>query len=106
MTIWVLRNGKLVDKDAAGPPPSAGNIFGRGPYIQSDIRAYRSMATGQVVDGRRAQREDLKASGCRLADSSEAPKHCHTAKWARRLKLPHEPPPKPQARVTRIGPEV
>lgn len=106
MTVWVIRNGDLVDKDTAGPPPGAGNVLGRGPYIQSDIRAYRSMASNRVIDGRRDQREDLKATGCRLADSSEAPKHCHTAKWSRRLGLPHEPPPKPAERITRIGPEV
>lgn len=106
MTIWVIRDGELIDKDIAGPPPGAGNVLGRGPYIQSDIKPYRSMTSRKIIDGRRDQREDLKASGCRLADTSEGPKHCHTEKWARRLGLPHEPPPKAPERVMRVGPEV
>jgi hypothetical protein len=106
MTVWVLRNGELVDKRIADPHPAEGKILGRAPYVSSDIKAYMSVATNRVVDGRRDQREDLKVSGCRLADSSEAPKFCYTEKWSKALGLPRANKPKPKERITRIGPEV
>ena len=35
-----------------------------GPYVMGDLQPYRSMATGQMVEGRRQHREMLKATGC------------------------------------------
>lgn len=35
------------------------------PLVFGDLPGYQSQATGAWVEGRRARREDLKASGCR-----------------------------------------
>lgn len=44
----------------------------RGPLIIGDLkRAYTSPVTLRRIDSRRAQREDLARTGCRIADPSE-----------------------------------
>lgn len=58
------------------------------PAIRSDIAAYKSVVSNKLIDGRAAQREDLKRNGCRLADPSEFTlEGCRTKKWADRLKM-------------------
>ena len=39
--------------------------------ITRDIAPYMSMASRQMIDGRAAQREDLKRTGCRVVDPGE-----------------------------------
>jgi len=57
------------------------------PMVQSDIKPYMSVVSNKMIDGKAAQREDLKRSGCRLVDPSEYKvEGCRTEKWARRLK--------------------
>jgi hypothetical protein len=83
---YVRRNGQWVDKSTGEPMevPERNDICI--PRVRSDITAYVSPITGQMIDGRAAQREDLKRSGCRLQDPSEHTVHtCRTEKWARRL---------------------
>lgn len=36
----------------------------KGPQILSDLRPYRSMIDGSIVDGRKRHRDHLKAHGC------------------------------------------
>jgi hypothetical protein len=50
-----MRGGELVELDleAPLPPPVA-------PYVQTDLRAYRSMRTGEIIRGRAEHREHLK----------------------------------------------
>jgi hypothetical protein len=52
---FVMREGRLVelDLDAPLPPPVA-------PYVQTDLRPYRSMRTGEVIRGRTEHREHLR----------------------------------------------
>ena len=61
------------------------------PMIQSDLPAYFSVASGKMVDGRRARRDDLARTGCREVDPSEGPKYCATEKWAKKLKMEWNP---------------
>ncbi len=61
------------------------------PMIQSDTPGYMSVASGKYIEGRTARREDLKRTGCREVDPSEGPKTCRTEKWARKLKMDHDP---------------
>jgi hypothetical protein len=68
MTTYVLRNGELVLKSYA-PPKSGVQIIG-------DLKPYKSPicdANGvhPLIDGRTAQREDLKRHGCRIKEPSE-----------------------------------
>ena len=46
----------------------------KGPMIFGDLPGYRSEGTGLWVEGRRARREDLRASGCRPWEGLEAEK--------------------------------
>jgi hypothetical protein len=69
MTTYVFRKDKdgklvLVEKHKA-PPRNAG------PFIQSDLPAYKSPLGTGVIDGRAARREDLKRGNCREVDPSE-----------------------------------
>jgi len=61
---YVWRNGRFVDKSTGKPmrvrDPNAICM----PRIQSDIEAYKSPCGDHWVDGRRAQREDLKRNDC------------------------------------------
>lgn len=68
MTTYVLRDGELVEKRHAEPKG--------GLQIIRDIPAYVSPvcdANGvhAVIDGRAAQREDLKRHNCRIKEPSE-----------------------------------
>ena len=75
------------------------------PYIVSDIKPYRSVVSNTMIDGRAAQREDLKRSGCRLVDPSEyRPETCRTEKWAKRLRKDHVPDNGPERMPTTVGP--
>lgn len=52
--IWDRELKELVPAEVFQAPPSAGF------FIQGDLKAYQSMATGEMVDGRAAHREHLK----------------------------------------------
>ena len=104
MTTYVMRDGKLVDKNTGQPTPDVSDGI-LTPQILSDLPGYMSVASGKWIEGRAARRDDLARTGCREVDPSEGPKFAHTKKWADRLKLDWQPP-KPQPRITRIGPEV
>lgn len=35
-----------------------------GPFVMGELAPYRSMITGEMIDGRRSHREHLKQHGC------------------------------------------
>lgn len=103
--VWDREANSFVDPSTRAPMPIPDRDGICLPAIRSDIAAYRSVTTNKVIEGRAAQREDLKRSGCRLVDPSEAPAPvCRTKKWARILRMDHEPPPPAPERVTSVGP--
>ena len=54
---WVYRNGEAIPiTDDVRPEPRH--------YIMGDLQPYKSMATGEIIEGRRQHREMLKATGC------------------------------------------
>lgn len=72
MTVWVLRDGQLVDRDVAPPLSPRGKRSPLPtPYTAGDIEPYRSMASGKEITSRSHRREDLKANNCREVDPSE-----------------------------------
>ncbi len=61
MTTLVYRNGKLVDKNIAGPRHASDPAA----YVISDtMQALRHMGTGRMLDSKSAFRADTRASGC------------------------------------------
>ena len=80
MTVYVLRDGELVEKTKAPPLKTAVPL----PYFMSDTPDYFSIASGKMISGRAARREDLKRTGCREVDPSEAPKGYINPKYERR----------------------
>ena len=105
MTTYVRRAGQWVDKRTGEPMDVPDRIAV--PYAVPDIKPYQSMASMKMIDGRAAQREDLKRSGCRLVDPSEYKvETARTEKWAKRLGVPHVPDKGPERLPTTVGPEV
>jgi hypothetical protein len=61
MTVFVYRNGELVEKHLAAPKHEGGEA----PYVISDIMGpTRHMATGRMHTSKAEFRKDTKASGC------------------------------------------
>lgn len=105
MTTYVRRDGQWVDK-ATGEPMEVPNVVAV-PYITPDIAPYKSVASGKWIDGRTAQREDLKREGCRLVDPSEWKiETARTKKWADRFKVDHVPDKGPERLPVTVGPDV
>jgi hypothetical protein len=63
-------DGNWISKSTGKPMETRGD-FVPTPQIARDIAPYMSMTSQKMVDGRRAQRDDLARSGCRIADPSE-----------------------------------
>lgn len=51
---WIQINGKLVPRDECTLEPEAMH------FIAADIQPYKSMVTGEMIEGRRNHREHLK----------------------------------------------
>ena len=61
MPTLVYRNGKLVDKNLAGPRHASNAA----PAVISDtMQALRHMGTGRMLDSKSQFRADTRASGC------------------------------------------
>ena len=43
------------------------------PMVIRDLEPYQSPVTGKMITSRSQQREDLKASGCRIVEPDESP---------------------------------
>ncbi len=84
MARYIWKDNSWVDKDT-GEAMEAPDRLAM-PAMRSDIPAYLSPVTNKLIDGRAAQREDLKRAGCRLATPEDAPPPvARTKKWAQRL---------------------
>lgn len=59
MSRFLWRAGDWRELDMTAPLPPR-----RTPYISRDIGAYRSVVTGEMIDGRTAHRDHLRAHGC------------------------------------------
>lgn len=72
MAIYVLREGRMVDK-ATGEPMNPAPVEGAFPCpnVCADIEAYQSPVDGTYVSGRRAKRDDLKRTNC--IDAADMP---------------------------------
>jgi hypothetical protein len=73
MPVYVLRDGRMVDK-ATGEPMNPAPLDGPFPVprIVADIEPYQSPVDGRYVSGRRAKRDDLARNNC--IDADELPK--------------------------------
>lgn len=76
MTTYVWSR-EAMDWVEPGPPAPR-----TGPFIWSDLRAYKSPLGTGMIEGRAARREDLKRGGCREVDPSEWRPNPKTAKQA------------------------
>jgi hypothetical protein len=88
-------DGVWLDK-ATGKPMETGPDFVPTPQITRDIAPYMSMASKQMIDGRAAQREDLKRTGCRVVDPSEYKPTYHSKERAEKHGREWEPRPAPE----------
>lgn len=41
-----------------------GSKFAAGPQVVGDLKPYKSMISGEIIDGRKRHRDHLKAHGC------------------------------------------
>lgn len=55
---WIQINGELIPADEVTEQLTPRH------FVMPDIKPYRSMATGEMIEGRRQHREMLKATGC------------------------------------------
>lgn len=58
---WVMRNGRLVRKERAGPLPSSGRPFG---VISDTMDPLVHPATGRLMDSKSQFRAITRAAGC------------------------------------------
>ncbi len=71
---WDTTTKQFVCKKTGEPMPVKNpNAICR-PYVRGDLPAYRSPVTGEVIDGRRARREDLKKHNCVEVDPPSKPR--------------------------------
>lgn len=77
MSVFVIRDGKLVPKEAAAP------LGVPHWHYMPDTPGYASPIDGSWVEGRAARREDLKRNGCEEAGDSR-PRACRNEKFARK----------------------
>lgn len=82
-------DGTWIDK-ATGKPMETPD-FVPTPQITRDLAPYMSMASQKMIDGRRAQRDDLARTGCRIADPSEWKVTYNNKKYAEANKGEWEP---------------
>lgn len=72
MSVYVLRQGRMVDKHT-GEPMNSGPHEGPFPCpgVVADIDPYLSPVDGKYVSGKRAKRDDLKRTDC--VDAADLP---------------------------------
>ena len=85
MTVYVRRNGRLVDRRTGEPMLRANETRGLAmPHVRGDLPDYVSPLGSGVISGRAARREDLKRHGCREVDPSEYTPEYRNARLERR----------------------
>lgn len=99
---WVYdrETGKLVEKGLFHAKRANSSKFSNVvpfPYVRGDLPPYRSPITGQIIEGRKARREDLARSGCREIDPSEFKPIYKNYEFCAKRRLPYMggdvPPP-------------
>jgi hypothetical protein len=63
MPVYVMRDGRMVDRDT-GEPMVSGPYRPAAPISIRDLAPYLSPVTGEVISGRRAKRADLERHNC------------------------------------------
>ena len=71
MTVYVYRDGRMVDRDT-GEPMVSGPYRPVTPQVVHDIAPYQSPVSGEVISGRRAKRADLERNNC--IDANDLPR--------------------------------
>ena len=84
---FIQIDGELVPYDEAYNPQRSAPSY----YIQGDLAPYRSMATGEIIEGRKQHREMLKATNCiEIGNEKQTPR-------------PVQPPPGLKETLTRVA---
>jgi hypothetical protein len=80
LTVYVLRDGQMVDRDTGAPMLTAEERARpiSLPQVRGDIPAYWSPLTGKIIEGRHARSEEMKRENVRELDPTE-----HKVKWNR-----------------------
>lgn len=92
MPKFVLRDGRLVDKDTGLPMLNQEERARplQTPASYSDLPGYRSPIDGSWIEGRRARKYDLEKNGCVDANElSSGPRKLKNAKFAAKHGLSH-----------------
>lgn len=92
MPKYVLRDGRLVDKDTGLPMLNQEERARplQTPASYSDLPGYRSPIDGSWVEGRRARKYDLEKNGCVDANElSSGPRKLKNAKFAAKHGMTH-----------------
>lgn len=78
-----------------------------GPYVVSDLPAYKSPLGTGLIDGRAARREDLKRANCREVDPGEFKAVYRNPRFAKKygLELGGDPLPAAKRMNPVIGPK-
>lgn len=86
MTRYVWKNGGFRDPATNEPMPMPRRRAVCAPQVVPDTPAYASPITGEIIEGRRARREDLKKHGC--IEAGDMPRRnnglCKDEKFARK----------------------
>lgn len=99
---WVFDpdTGEMVEKGVFHAKRAGASKFSNVvpfPYVRGDLPPYRSPITGQIIEGRKARREDLARSGCREIDPSEFKPIYKNYEFCQKRRLPYMggdvPPP-------------
>lgn len=88
--------------------PDRGQRFRQaGPYVVSDLPAYKSPLGTGVVEGRTARREEMKRHNCREVDPTEFNAVYRNPKFAKKygLELGGDPLPRAKRMNPIIGPK-
>lgn len=92
MPKYVLRDGRLVDKDTGLPMLNQEERARplQTPASYSDLPGYRSPIDGSWIEGRRARKYDLEKNNCVDANElSSGPRKLKNAKFAAKHGLTH-----------------
>lgn len=92
MPKFVLRDGRLVDKETGLPMLNQEERARplQTPASYSDIPGYRSPIDGSWIEGRRARKYDLEKNGCVDANElSSGPRKLKNAKFAAKHGMTH-----------------
>lgn len=87
MTVYVCKGGRWFDKKTGEPMELPKGDVVTMPRIMSDIEDYRSPISGQPINGRSGQREDLARNDCVLSPPPKEPKGYRNPAFAKKRGL-------------------